>query len=337
LNSLESLASINRSGAVLLGNYLSCDGFDIKRVAGAITHFHGDHLNEFENSLGTYREIFVTKATRDLLIALKGDWLQYRRNLIDKPYLKPFDYEDEKITLYPVTHVLGSARIYLETQAGKVLYTGDFRLENTPAIEADVLVIEATYGDPAYVRSYSRDSAVQALVSQTKKELKQGAVCILASRGKIQEVMNILYKADLGVPFLCHPNLSRLAEVYRKYGVETGNPLTIGRKEAEEIIAKRQPHVAFYSLNSRIHAERIYMRIAVSGWDTSKPVFYKVTKNEYAVSLSDHCDFKELVEYVKQTDPKLVIADNYRCANATTFAKVIKKQLKIDAKALPLP
>lgn len=331
--SLESKASINKTGAVLIGKYLSCDGFDTQRFIGAITHFHGDHIQAFETSLHTYENIFVTFPTKDLLIAVKGDWLKYRSNLTAKPYLKTFDYKDEKITFYPASHVLGSAQIEVESEGTRILNTGDFRW-STPPIETDVLVMEATYGSPSRVRSYSRDKALRTLVARTKKELKRGPVCILASRGKLEESMNILYKADVEVPFLLHLSVVRRAQVYKAYHIEVGDFLQIGTKDAEEIIRKKQPHISFYPMRSRVHAEHIYTRISVSGYATT-PEFYKVTKKEYVVGLSDHCDFKELLEYVKQSRPKLVITDAYRCADAKLFAKEIRKNLNIKAKPMP--
>jgi len=333
LHSLEDKASINKHGAVLIGKHLSCDGFDAQRSAGAITHFHGDHIEGLEPSLHVYEKIFVTPATKDLLIAVKGDWLKYKANLVAKPYLKPFDWKDEKINFYPATHVLGSAQIGVESQGDRILNTGDFRW-STPPIETDVLVIQATYGSPSRVRSYSRDVALRRLVSRAKKELKHGPICVLASRGKLQEAMNLLYKADIGVPVLLHRKVVRIAQVYKAYRIEVGDFLQIGTGEAEEIIRKKQPHISFYPLRSHVHAEHIYTRIAVSGFAIT-PEYRKVAKKEYIVGLSDHCDFNQLMEYVKQSGAKLVITDACRCADAEVLAKEIKKRLNIKAKAMP--
>ena len=246
------------------------------------------------------------------------------------------DYKDERITLFPATHILGSAQILVETQDVRLLDTGDFRW-TTPSIETDVLVMQATYGHPSCTRKYSRDVAVRTLVSRTKKALKSGPVCILANRGKLQENMNILYKADIEVPFLFHPRVVRIAQVYKAHGVEVGDFLQIGNIEAEELIRRKQPHISFYPLRSRVHAEDIYMRISVSGLDTTTPLFYRVMKNEYVVSLSDHCDFNELLKYVKQSKPKLIITDARRCANAEVFAREVRKRLNIRAKPMPFP
>lgn len=331
---LESHANIRNNGAVIIGKHLSCDCFDEERSAGAITHFHGDHIRSLESSLQFYDDIFVTHATRDVLIAIKGDWLKYKRNLKAKACMNPFDYLDEKITFYPVVHTLGSAQILVESDSCRILYTGDFR-EGTSPIEVDILVIDSTYGSPAFNKTYPRDFAIKTLVSEVKERLGIGPVCIKANRGKLQESMNILYKADLKVPFLFHKKVVRISNVFKDYGMEVGDFIQIGTGEAEEIIRRKQPHIAFYPLGSKVHAEEIYLLISISDWDTTKPIYSKIADKKYIIGLTDHCEFNGLMEFVKQCRPKFVITDAYRCGNAEVFARNIERRLNIEAKAMP--
>lgn len=331
---IEGKANICNNGTVLIGKYLSCDGFDEERTAGAITHFHGDHISQLESGLQFYEEIFTSKATRDMLIAIKGDWLKYRGNLKAVSYMNPFDYRDEKITFYPVVHTLGSAQILVESNSCRILYTGDFR-EGTSPIEVDILVIDSTYGSPAFNKTYPRDCAIKTLVSEVKERLRVGSVCIKANRGKLQESMNILYKADLKVPFLFHKKVVRISKVYKDYGIEIGEFIQIGTEEAEEILRRKQPHIAFYPRGSKVHAEEIYIILIISDWDTTKPIRSKIADKEYIIGLTDHCEFNGLIEFVKQCRPKLVITDAYRCGNAEIFARNIEKRLNIEAKAMP--
>ena len=335
IDELKRKATITDSGAVLLGKYLACDGFEVKRLVGGISHAHGDHIQKFETALGFYESILLTPATKDLLEALKGSWLRRRRNLTAIPYKKALDIEDERVTLYPAHHMLGSAQFLIENYEGtRILYTGDFRPPTRP-IQTDVLVIQATYGKPTDIRTYERNDVITELVSHVKSELEQGPVCILASRGKLQEVMNILSEEGIQVPFLCPTKVFDFSQVYKKYGIEMGDILQIGKEEAEEILRRNDPHVAFHPLRSRIPREDIYVKVIVSGWDTTVPFFRKAFKEEYVATLSDHADFNGLLEYVKESKPKLVIIDNLRCANAASFAKEVKKRLGIDAKPLP--
>jgi putative mRNA 3-end processing factor len=109
---------------------------------------------------------------------------------------------------------------------------------------------------------------------------------------------------------------------------------TIG-DEAREIVEKNESHVAFYHMNSKRYVGRDALRISVSGWEFSFPR-RQVAPNEHVVALSDHADFRELLEYVRESKPKLVITDNYRVGGAKALAHEIEKRLAIPAKALPV-
>jgi len=328
------MASINEDGAILMGKYLSCDGFDDKRIAGILTHFHGDHIENLESSLQNYGKIFVTPATRNVLIAIKGDWLEIRRNLVSKNFFDSFDYRDERITFYPTTHTLGSAQILVETDDCRILNTGDFR-EGTVPIEVDILIVDSTYGSPQFNRKYMRDLAVKTLVSKVKEGLKVGPVCISANRGKLQESMNILYTADIEVPLIFHRKIVRISKVFRDHGHEIGEFLVIGTTEAEEILRSGQPHIAFYPDRSYIYGEEKYMIIRVSDWDRVSPLYSQIAGKKYIIGLPDHCEFKGIREFVKNCNPSLVITDAFRSGNARHLARHIRNKLGIKARHMP--
>jgi hypothetical protein len=78
---LHKKAGITSEGAVLIGKYIACDGFDPGRPISIISHAHGDHTRQFESALSMCQAVIVTKETKDLLVAERGDWLLRRRNL----------------------------------------------------------------------------------------------------------------------------------------------------------------------------------------------------------------------------------------------------------------
>src|SRR6185503_13132984 len=65
-------------------------------------------------------------------------------------------WNGHRLSTHPAGHVLGSAMLLVETEGQRLLYTGDFKLSPSataaPAAppRADVLVMESTFGDPAY-------------------------------------------------------------------------------------------------------------------------------------------------------------------------------------------
>lgn len=334
---LERKASITRQGAVLLGRYAVCDGFDWDREVCAVTHIHADHTAHFETSLGYYDLILCSPETKELLITLEGEWLRLRRNLISLPYENPYAYKEERITLYPVRHILGSAQVLVENQDGiRILYTGDFDFPNTQPVEAHILVLDATFGDPSQVAKHSRTQIIDRLVSLVTKELKTSSVCILAHRGKLQQVMNLLAEAGITIPFLCEQDIFEMCMAYQNSGIEIGNVLSLRDNAAQECIREKQRHITFHLLGRKLELlpPTHYTKIRVSRWGTRES-FYSVADDYHVVALSDHADFAGLLEYVRECKPKLVITDNYRAGSAEPLAQAIKNDLGIEAKAMP--
>ena len=106
-------------------------------------------------------------------------------------------------------------------------------------------------------------------------------------------------------------------------------------EEAEDIMRRKQPHIAFYPRGSQVHAEKIYLLIMISDWDTTSPIYFKIADREYIIGLPDHCEFNGLLEFVKNCKPKLVITDASRSGNARYFARHIRSKLGIKARHMP--
>lgn len=335
---LEQKACITSSGAVLLGRYFVCDGFEWDREVAVVSHIHADHIAQFERCLGSYDLILCSPETKELLKALKGEWLGLRKNLINLSCGIPHAYKEERVTLFPARHILGSTQVLVEDQDGvRIVYSGDFDFPNTKPIKADVLIVDATFGDPAQVTKCNRDEIIDRLVSLTKKELETSSVCILAHRGKLQEVMSIFNEASFTVPFLCAPDIFKMSRVYQSYSVALGNVLSLENSAAQEAIKRGERHIIFHLLGRQlellpkgIH----YSKITVSRWGTTVP-FYKIADDYYIVALSDHADFNGVLEYVQGSEPSLVITDNYRGGFADSLAVEITSRLGIEAKAMP--
>ena len=330
--------SINTNRAVLIGRYITCDGFDLKRSVEVISHAHGDHTEEFEKALGYYDTILTSPATRDLILVDKGRWLRLHRNLIALDYRKKFDYRGEKITLYPVRHVLGASQVLLENREGtRIVYTGDFDEPGTRAVDSDLLVMEATNGTPDDIKRHTREFLTKRLVSLIKKKLSQNRSVFIFSRGcKLQELMNILTRRKVNAPFIAYPKDAKRAEVYRKYGKDVRKILEIGTQEAYGIQKSGQPFVGFFSVKHwRVPEVSRRVEIRVDSC-VAKKDFYEPRKNYFVVALSDHASFNGLIEYVRESHPKFVVTDSSRSgARAITLAREIKKRLGIKAKSLP--
>lgn len=326
----------DKNGAILLGKYIACDGSTVERPISVITHAHGDHTKQFESALSYCESVLVTPQTRDLLIAEKGNWLRRRTNLIGLPYNKTFHYKDERVTLYPVTHMLGACQVLFENGDGtRIVYTGDFNYPNTQVLKADVVVMEATYGQPEDVRTRSNDVLIGKLISLAKEELQRNKpVYVFAHRGKIQCLTGKLSDSGICVPFLLLKQDLEWALVYSKHGVNIGNVCQQRTKDAYEIMKRNEPYVSFHRIGSNVPEAENHFTVRASGW-MAKQDFYQPRKDYCVVALSDHADFNGLVEYAKKSEAKLIITDGSRSGKAQTLAKDIEKRLGVKARSLP--
>src|SRR6476469_5123687 len=110
-----------------------------------VSHAHSDHL-------GAHQEVILSRGTS----ALMRERLGGKRIEHVLEYGEGFDIRGLRITLLSAGHIFGSAQSLIESEAGSLLYTGDFKLRPGLSAEpaqwrqADTLIMETTYGLPHY-------------------------------------------------------------------------------------------------------------------------------------------------------------------------------------------
>lgn len=321
-------------GAVLLGKNVSCDAFEETKPLRVVTHAHADHMTGLRQSLRTCEKVLMTKATKDLIDVMRSPLFLMGGFVETLDYGKTIQFDEERMTFFRADHILGAAQVLVEDAEGKrIVFTGDFRIDDTPVLDADVLVIEATYGNPACKRSFGTDVKSQ-LVSLVEKGLKQGTVYVFGYHGKLQEVMQILHNANVNMPFITPEKVFQVSKVCEKHGMNLGHLILSEEKEAKELLLNNAPCIAFYHMESKSKVGLDSFRLCISGWEFNSAIRQTGNK-EYTVALSDHSDFNGLIEYVRRSKPEYVITDNFRVAHGETLAKEIRKRLGISAVALP--
>jgi putative mRNA 3-end processing factor len=326
--------SVTHRGAILLGNSVVCDAYHEKRPLRVVTHAHADHTSGLRWSLRECRKVIMTEATRDLIDILEGP-LGHRLNIIETlEYGKTLRFNGENITLYKAQHILGASQVLVELENGqKVGWTGDFRLDGTPILDCDTLVVESTYGSPSCRRSFD-DEVRDLLVKCVETHLREGTVYIFGYHGKLQEVMQILQEADISVPFVMPEKVYKVSKICEKHGMQVGCLTQTTENQAKALLDEDLPCVAFYHMNSRGKVGLNNKRICVSGWEFRKPC-RQISEKEYVIALSDHSDFNGLLEYVRLANPKRVITDNHTKGHGEILAKEIRRRLGIPAVAMP--
>jgi len=331
--SLLTKAAVTDKGAVLLGRYVACDAHDDSRPLRVVTHAHADHLIGIEKSLRKCEKVVMTTATRDLINVIRSPLLLMGGFVETLDYGKTIQHESERITFFRADHILGAAQVLVEDEEGnRIVYTGDFRIDETPVLDTDVLVIEATYGSPTCKRPFNKD-VKNLLIDTVAKGLKHGVVYVFGYHGKLQEVMEILHRANLKVLFIASEKVFQVSKICETHGMRLGRLMHSEEKEGKQLLETNAPCIAFYHMGSKGKI-RGGFRVTVSGWEFNSPC-REIGDEEFVIALSDHSDFEGLMEYVRKSKPRLVIADNFREGYAETFAREIRNRLGISATALP--
>jgi len=331
---LSLKATITRRGAVLLGKNVACDAFDETKPLRVVTHAHADHMIGLKQSLRACEKVLMTKPTKDLIDVMMNPLFLMRGFVETLNYGKTLQYEEERITFFHCDHILGAAQVLVEDAEGtRIVFTGDFRIKGTPILDADLLVMEATYGSPACKRPFKKNIK-DLLVSTVEEGLKHGAVYVFGYHGKLQEVMQILHETGIRAPFVAPERVFHVSRVCEKHGMRFGRLMLSEEREARELLEKNLPCIAFYHMGSRSKVGQGGFRVYVSGWEFDSPC-RETSEKEYVIALSDHSDFDGLMEYVRRSKPKFVITDNFRVGHAETLAKEIRKRYGISAVALP--
>eukprot|EP00597_Dinobryon_sp_UTEXLB2267_P006642 CAMPEP_0170083002 /NCGR_PEP_ID=MMETSP0019_2-20121128/18424_1 /TAXON_ID=98059 /ORGANISM="Dinobryon sp., Strain UTEXLB2267" /LENGTH=679 /DNA_ID=CAMNT_0010298105 /DNA_START=38 /DNA_END=2077 /DNA_ORIENTATION=+ len=184
-----------------------------------ITHFHIDHcaaLPYFTEKTNFKGRIFMTHATKAVMKLLLSDniKLQFKQNplyseqdlqnCIDKVEVVDFhqtvEHHGIKFTATAAGHVLGAAMFMIDIDGVRVLYTGDYSLENDRHLvhaevpaggPPDVLIVESTFGTdnipPREKRELDFTKTVESIV-------RRGGSCLIPvfALGRAQELLLIL-------------------------------------------------------------------------------------------------------------------------------------------------
>jgi putative mRNA 3-end processing factor len=331
---LSVKATVTHRGAVLLGKNVACDAFDESKPLRVVTHAHADHMMGLKQSLKTCEKVLMTKATKDLIDVMMGPLFLMSGLVETLDYGKTCQIGEERLTFFKADHILGATQVLVEDSDGvRIAYTGDFRVGGTHILNTDVLVMEATYGNPMCKRSFEKD-VKDLLVSLVEEGLKHGAVYVFGYHGKLQEVMQILHERGVKAPFVAPEKVFHVSRVCELHGMRFGRLMLSEEREARKLLEGNSPCVGFYHMGSRRKVGQGAFRVYVSGWEFGSPC-REMAEKEYVVALSDHSDFDGLIEYVRRSKPKLVITDNFRVGHAETMAREIQKRFGITAVALP--
>lgn len=269
-----------------------------KRQSSVISHAHSDHTARHSRPV-------ITANTHLLLRDYLG-----KSDPIVLPYGEPLDTPTHSITLYPAGHCLGSAQtLVVSKRTGhRLLYTGDIKTRPSPTnephetVQADTLVIEATYGRPEYVFP-SQEQTLSTATRTLRAWLERGErpVALGWRLGKAQEMLHHLLTDGFDV--VAEPGIYRAVEAYREAGVEfPGNVSAFDGHWPEGAVALFPP-----GRSIRVLREYRNMRtMELTGWAASNGHQFWRRPADASLPFSDHADFNDLLAYVEAVNPSRV-------------------------------
>lgn len=259
------------------------------RPRAVISHAHSDHVAPHPQAYATPATCRLVTHRRPSLGTVEG-----------VPYGEPIELERCRLTFYPAGHVLGSAQTLIETDFGRVLYTGDLKTRrgftSAPAqlVKADVLVLESTFGKPRY-RFPDATEVIAAMVAWCRRVIDRGAAPVLLgySLGKGQEILSAL--AAEGFSIALHPSLFGVTEVYRELGCSFPGYRRLGEPGPMPTVIIAPPTARRHGLFDLVGE---FKTAAMTGWAMDHSCKDRL-EVDAVFPLSDHADFDELCCYAE--------------------------------------
>jgi DNA ligase-1 len=289
-----------------------------------VSHAHADHVR-------AHREVILSAPTARLMSARLGATAV--ENILPFGETRAFDGGGAPygLTLLPAGHIFGSAMAFLEAEGQSLLYTGDFKLRRSLSAEAceprraDMLIMETTFGRAQY-RFPPLEVVLRGIIRFCREALDNDETAVLLgySLGKSQELLRGL--ADAGLPIVLHEAVHKLTQIYEEFGqrfpeYERFHPATAHRK-----VLLCPPGFAGSAVLRALGPAR---RAVLTGWAVDPDCRYRY-RADAAFPLSDHADFPELIDFVRQVAPKKVYTLH---GFAADFAQTLR-DLGVDAQAL---
>jgi len=284
-----------------------------------VTHAHSDHAR-FRNG----SNCIMTIETRDLIEekAKKAKVKIIKKN-------KKFQLNEFEISLHDSGHILGSTQVLIQNGQSLVM-TSDLKLQpsllfkGAEVLKSDILLIESTFGRPEFVFP-DREETYQSMSKWIKANLKQDHFVILGgyATGKAQELTKFVNEYTEETP-LVYDKIFKQNEVYEKHGVKLGDYVKLQDNFKDGNILILPPHL--------INQELMEIVMHLSGKKVSTGIATGWKRRGIGCKtfpLSDHGDFKQLMEYVEQASPKMVLTHH---GFAKDLAMHIHKKFGITAR-----
>jgi putative mRNA 3-end processing factor len=277
-------------------------------------------------------------------------------------YEQPVQFGKTTATMFDAGHVVGAGILQLEYEKKKIVYTGDFKLENTQmhrgaeTIEdVDTLIIETTYANREHP---DRKETEEQIIEELQETVSEGGTILFPAFafGRTQELLSLIRKHDKDVPIFLDGMGRAITQIYLKYASYMRDARFFKKAVAsvnmvETIADKREATrtpgaiitsagmmmggpVLNYLFNINSNSKIVFTGYNVegtNGWTLLNKGF--ITKDEQQLTvdlpveyldLSAHAGRSDLMQFIKTANPgKIVLVHG---DTADSFAEDLKTE-----------
>jgi Cft2 family RNA processing exonuclease len=239
---------------------------------------------------------------------------------------EPWELGPATLTAFPAAHILGASLVLVEHEGHRLVYTGDVKLRAplcgapTRMPPCDTLIIESTFGLPLF-QFIDREVAAERITTFAAECLARRELPVFLGYplGRGQELAHVL--AQAGIATSVHGAIAKFFPIYEAQGHGFGawSPYDREASLAQHALVTVPGHAKHLPANARV--------AAVSGWASLHNARLRYQADEL-IPYSDHGDFHELLELVRQSQARRVfVVHGY----AEALARYLTDRLGIDA------
>ncbi len=269
-----------------------------------VTHGHADHARPGHGA------VMATRRTLDIMALRYGQDFTGTRDPVE--FGTPRRIGDATVSFHPAGHVLGSAQIAVEVGGRRIVASGDYKrtrdatAEPFEPVPCDVFITEATFGLPVFRHPPGRHEIAKLLASLERFPERAHVVGAYAL-GKAQRVIRMIRDEGYDAPIFIHGALTRLCGFYEEEGIALGRlePATLERGASRNFAGAIVvgPPSAFADRWARRFPDPL--ACFASGW---MQVRQRARQRgvELPLIISDHCDWDELTQTIREIGPEEV-------------------------------
>ncbi|MEO7365700.1 MAG: ligase-associated DNA damage response exonuclease [Sphingomicrobium sp.] len=271
----------------------------VPKPRALVTHGHGDHAR------GGHHAVWATPETLAIMDVRYGEQAA-----------KPVAYDETvrlgevDVRFVPAGHVLGSAQIVFDYRGERVVVSGDYKRRPDPTcapfvpVPCDIFITEATFGLPVF-RHPDTGAEIDRLLHRLHADPSRCVLVGAYALGKAQRVIAELRLRGHHEPIYYHGAMVRLCRLYEELGV----PLGELRPCAGATKAEMAGHIVICppgALNDR-WSRRLPDPVTAmaSGWMRIRQRA-RQRNVELPLIISDHADWDELTQTIRDVAPKEV-------------------------------